>query len=149
MLQDQLQADFLLAMKEKNSVKKDILSYVLAQIKNKQIESGRRQEQLSDDDIIQLIKKEIKMRKESMDYLYKAQKHDAMQEEGEKVAFLEAYLPSMVSKEDLISLVRVTITTLAVGDLSKERGRVIAAIMESHRSVVDGQMLNDIISSML
>ncbi len=73
MLHDKITADWKEAFKAKDIVKKDALNYMIAQIKNKQIEVQR---ELQDDEIIALIKKEIKGRQESIDFLTKANKLD-------------------------------------------------------------------------
>ncbi len=146
MLAEQLHADFVQAMKQRDVRKKEILSYVLAQIKNKQIDT---QLSLTDDEVVQLIKKEIKSRKESIDYMHKAGKQEECLEEQAKIAVLEFYLPVMMDEAGLRSLVVSAIDALGIADLSKERGKLIGALMSSHKSVIDWAMLNDIISSLV
>lgn len=146
MLVEQLQLDFKQAMKDRDVCKKEILSYMLAQIKNKQIDT---QLSLTDDEVIHLIKKEIKSRKEGMAYMQQAGKTDEYQQEQEKVSVLEAYLPAVLDEASLKSLVLSTMESLAIVDLSKERGRLIGSLMSSHKAVIDGAMLNTLISSLL
>ncbi|MFZ5341974.1 MAG: GatB/YqeY domain-containing protein [Patescibacteria group bacterium] len=67
-LSQQLTADYIEAMKNKEQIKKEILNYIVAQIKYKKIEL---QKDPSDADVIQIIKKEIKAREESLEYLNK------------------------------------------------------------------------------
>ena len=56
-LLEQIQKDYIAAMKERNDVKKSALNYIIAQIKNKKIEL---QKEVEDVDIIKILKKEIK-----------------------------------------------------------------------------------------
>lgn len=138
--------DYMQAFKEKNEVKKGILNYIVAQLKNKKIEL---QKDLSDDDVISVIKKEIKARNESLDYLEKAGKADEVATEKSNIAVLEEYVPQMLSEEQTRSLVQETIASLGVQDIKAERGKLVGAIMATHKAVVDGKTLNEIIMSMM
>ncbi len=71
MLQDQITADYMAAFKAKDDRKKGALNYIISQIKNKQIEAQR---ELEDDEVIAVIKKEIKSRQESIGFYQQANK---------------------------------------------------------------------------
>ncbi|MBP6911128.1 GatB/YqeY domain-containing protein [Patescibacteria group bacterium] len=138
--------DYKQAFKDKDESKKGILNYIYAQLKNKRIET---QKDLSDDDVISVIKKEIKSRNEAIEFLEKAGKTDDIALEKNNIAVLQHYVPEMLSEEALRALVQQTIATLSVQDLKAERGKVVGAIMATHKSAVDGKMMNDIIMSMI
>ena len=78
MLQDKITADYKEAYKARDDLKKSALSYIISQINNKQIEVQR---ELQDDEIIAVIKKEIKSRQETIDFLQKANKLDDVKTE--------------------------------------------------------------------
>lgn len=145
-LEQKVMDDYKQAFKDKDETKKGILNYVVAQLKNKKIEN---QKDLTDDDVIGVIKKEMKARNESIEYLEKAGKTDEITLEKSNIAVLQQYVPQMMSEDQVRTLVQETITTLGVEDLKAERGKVVGAIMASHKSVVDGKMLNDVIMSMM
>lgn len=145
-LEEKLINDYKQAFKEKDESKKGILNYVYAQLKNKRIET---QKDLSDDDVMSVIKKEIKSRNEAIEFLEKAGKTDDIALERNNIAVLQAYLPQMMSEEATRTLIEQTISSLGVTDLKADRGKVVGAIMATHKSVVDGKMMNDIIMSML
>jgi uncharacterized protein YqeY len=65
-LYEQLQADWKIAFKAREKVKKDILNFVVAQVKQKQIDERK---DLSDDEVIKIIKKEIKSIHETMSFM--------------------------------------------------------------------------------
>lgn len=144
MLHDNITADWKEAFKSKQEIKKNALNYMIAQIKNKQIEVQR---ELQDDEIIALLKKEIKWRQESIDFLIRANKHDEVAVEQEIIGYLSVYLPTMMSVEQLTELVKKVIAEQQITDLGKGRGDIVKAIMADHKSVVDGRMLQDIINS--
>lgn len=138
--------DYKQAFKDKDETKKGILNYIVAQLKNKKIEQ---QKELTDDEVISVIKKEMKARNEAIEYLEKAGKVDDITIEKSNIAVLQEYVPQMMSEEQLRALVTQTIADQGVSDLKAERGKVVGAIMASHKAVVDGKMLNDIIMSMI
>ena len=84
MLYDQIQADYIAAMKAHETVKKDALNYVFAQCKNKKIEL---QKELEDADVIAILKKEIKAREESIWYLEQAGKIDDVEKEKSIITY--------------------------------------------------------------
>lgn len=108
-LEQKLYDDYKQAFKEKDDVKKGILNYVVAQLKNKRIEL---QKDLSDDDVISVIKKEIKSRNESLGYLEQASKNDEIALEKSNIAVLQEYVPQMLSEDQLRALVQETISQL-------------------------------------
>ena len=85
------------------------LNYLLAQIKNKKIELRT---EVSDDDVIAVIKKEIKSLNETLLFLEKANKLDEIKIETEKKEILQSYLPEMLSEEQTKSLIDETIAKL-------------------------------------
>lgn len=102
-LLEQLTDDYKQAMKNREEIKKLTLNYVLAQIKNKKIELHH---DLTDDEIIALLKKEIKSINEAVSFLEKAgNKADEIVEEEQKKAVLELYLPQMLSREQTENLI--------------------------------------------
>jgi len=145
-LEEKVLGDYKQAFKDRDETKKPILNYIVSQLKNKKIEQ---QKDLSDDDVISVIKKEMKARQEAIEYLEKAGKSDDVVTEKHNIAILQQYVPQMMSEEQLRALVTETIASLNVQDLKAERGKVVGAIMASHKAVVDGKMLNDIIVSMM
>lgn len=145
MLHDKITADWKEAFKAKDIVKKDALNYMIAQIKNKQIEVQR---ELQDDEIIALIKKEIKGRQESIEFLTKANKLDDVATEQQIIWYLQVYLPAMMPVEKLTELVKNIIATQGITDLGKWRGEIVKAVMAEYKSVVDGKMLQDVINGL-
>lgn len=142
MLQDIITADYKEAFKARDDLKKSALSYMIAQIKNKQIEVQR---ELQDDEIIALLKKEIKSRQETIEFLNKANKLDDVQTEEWVISLLSVYLPAMMPIEQLTELVKKVIADQWITDFNRGRGEIVKAIMADHKSVVDGKMLQEVI----
>ena len=145
-LLEQITEDYKQAMKNHEEVKKLALNYLLAQIKNKKIELRA---DPTDDDIIAVIKKEIKSLNETLLFLEKANKTDEISIETQKKEILESYLPAMLSKEQTEALIDETITKLCITDLKTQRWLLMKELMANHKSELDGSLVNDIINSRL
>ena len=145
-LLEQITEDYKQAMKNHEEVRKQALNYLLAQIKNKKIEMRA---DPTDDDVIAVIKKEIKSLNETLLFLEKANKSDEIAIETQKKEILESYLPAMLSREQTEVLIDETIAKLWITDLKTQRWLLMKELMANHKSELDGALVNDIINSRL
>lgn len=145
-LLEKITEDYKQAMKNHEEVKKLALNYLLAQIKNKKIELRT---DPTDDDIIAVIKKEIKSLNETLLFLEKANKSDEISVETQKKEILQSYLPAMLSKEQTEALINETVAKLWITDLKTQRWLLMKELMANHKSELDGSIINDIINSRL
>ena len=145
-LLEQITEDYKQAMKNHEEVKKLALNYLLAQIKNKKIELRA---DPTDDDVIAVIKKEIKSLNEALLFLEKANKSDEIVIETQKKEVLESYLPAMLSREQTEALIDETIAKLWITDLKTQRWMLMKELMAAHKSELDWAVVNDIINSRL
>jgi uncharacterized protein YqeY len=146
-LLDQLTSDYTQALKNKEEQKKLALNYVLAQAKNKKIELQR---ELTDDELIALLKKEIKAINEALGFLEKAgNKAAEISEELQKKTVLESYLPAMLSPEETEKLIDTLIAQLSLTDLKTQRGVLMKELMANYKSSLDGAVVNEIINAKL
>ena len=145
-LLEQITEDYKQAMKNHEEVKKSALNYLLAQIKNKKIELRA---DPTDDDVISVIKKEIKSLNETLLFLEKANKAEEIAIETQKKEVLESYLPAMLSREQTEALINDTIAKLGISDLKTQRGLLMKDLMAEHKSELDWAVVNDIINSKL
>ena len=146
MLYEKILEDYKISMKEKQEVKKTALNFVLAQIKNKKIELQR---DPNDDEIIAILKKEVKALNEAIGFLEKANKPEELAEEQEKKSIIESYLPQMLNREQTENLIKEIIEKQNITDLKTWRWLLMKELMASHRSELDGSLVNEIINSML
>ncbi len=145
-LLEQITEDYKQAMKNHEEVKKLALNYLLAQIKNKKIELRA---DPTDDDVIAVIKKEIKSLNETLLFLEKANKADEIAIETQKKEILESYLPAMLSREQTEALIDEVVAKLWITDLKTQRWLLMKDLMANHKSELDGAVVNDIINSRL
>jgi len=138
--------DYKDAMIKKETIRKAVLNYLISQMQYKKIETGK---ELDDGDIVWVIRKEIKSREETLEYLKKAWKIEDIDEEIKSIEILKIYLPQVMSEKELKELIVKKIWYLWIQELKKERWRLIASIMNEYKTVVDPKMMNDIINTMI
>lgn len=143
---EKIQKDYIWAMKDKETLKKSALNYLIAQIKNKKIELQR---DPNDEEIIALIKKEVKSLNEAISFLEKANKAEELQEEKEKKLILENYLPATLNEEQTKALIVATISKLNITDIKTQRGLLMKELMATHKAELDTALLNSLINTML
>ena len=145
MLQTQLKNDMKEAMIAKDTTKRDILRFVISQVKNKEIDT---QKELTDDEIIKIIQKEIKQINETRAWFETSWDSDAVLEEDKKIATLSVYLPEMLDEDTLREIVQKKVWELNIDDPKQNRGQLIGAIMGEYGARVDGKLLNEIITTL-
>ena len=143
---NKIQNDYIQAMKNKETLKKSALNYLIAQIKNKKIELQR---DPNDEEIISIIKKEVKSLNEAISFLEKANKPEELQEENEKKLILEHYLPANLNEEQTKSLIESAIRNLNITDLKTQRGLLMKELMATHKTELDPVLLNSLVNTML
>ena len=142
---EKIMQDYKIAMKERQENKKIILNYLIAQIKNKKIEVQR---ELTDDEVLSLIRKEVKSLGEAMLFLQKAGKLEDLRAEEEKKEVLESYLPQLLDKEATKSLIQKVISDLGLQDIQKQRGQLMKELMGKYRGELDPSVINEVLLEM-
>lgn len=131
-----LQSDLNAARKAQDKPATLLLSTVLSDIKNRQIEARR---DLTDDDVQDVLRKGIKRRRESAEMYEQGGRHDLVERERWEVSRLEPYLPASVSEDDVRSAVRA-----AIGAGATNIGAVMGRVMPQLKGRADGATINAI-----
>lgn len=145
-LSDKIESDFKNAMKEKKELALSTLRMLKAAIKNKEID--KKVKSLSEPEILEIIQKQIKQRRDSIVDFEKANRQDLVQKEKGEAAILEAYLPSQLSLDELKNLVQSAIQT--TGAKSKaDMGKVMKELMPQVTGRADGKQVSQMVQSLL
>ena len=139
---EQIMQDYKTAMKERQENRKLILNYLISQIKNKKIDLQR---ELTDEEVVNLIRKEVKSLQEGMFFLEKAGKGDELKAEEEKRKVLEWYLPQLMTKEQTKNLIQQMVVELGLIDLQKQKGVLMKEIMSKYRGSIDPELVNQVL----
>lgn len=145
-LKQQIQKDMIEAMKAHEQVKVDSLRLLKAAILKFET-SGDRKE-ASDEDVMNLIAKEVKQRRDSIDEYKKGNREDLAEKEEKELAVLQTYLPKQMDEAELRGVVAEAIAK--TGAKSKaDAGKVMGVLMPMIKGKADGGMANKIVMSIL
>ena len=144
-LKEQINNDIKTAMKEKDNAKRDALRLLSSALK--QIEVDERRE-LSDEDIIKIIQKQVKQRNEAMVQYRDAGREDLYEKEASEAAIFEAYLPKQLSDDELENALRALIAEVGATSM-KEIGKVMGAASKALGGQADGKRINECAKKLL
>ena len=136
-LQDRLAAELNAARKAQDKPLTLVLGTILSDTKNREIELKR---PLTDDDVIDVLRKGVKKRRESVEAYEKGGRAELAAQEAAEVVALERYLPAMASEDDVRLAVRSVIAAGASGV-----GPVMGAVMPQFKWRADGGMINRVV----
>lgn len=131
-----LQGDQATARREQQKDRVMLLGMIVSEVKNRELELRR---DVTDDDVIDVIRKGIKKRRESVELYAKAGRADLQEKEQQEVALLEVYLPAQVDPAEVRAAVQAAIAAGAANV-----GAVMARVMPAFKGRVDGSVINAI-----
>ncbi|MBV6514052.1 MAG: putative protein YqeY [Ignavibacteriaceae bacterium] len=141
-----LEQDLLTAMKAKEGDKVDVLRMVKAAVLNYKID--KKKEILTDQEVHEILQKQAKQRRESIDSFEKAGRTDLAAKEKKEVEILQAYLPKQLSDDEIKTFAQQAIAKS--GAKSKaEIGLVMKELMPMVKGKADGKKVNEILASLL
>lgn len=145
MLKEKLLEDLKSAMKEKNTNKKNAVQMVRTAIL--QIEKDKGIE-VTDEQIIDIIAKEVKKRKDSLVDFEKANRQDLIDQINEEIEVLEGYLPKQLTDEELEEIVSKIITDVGATNI-KDMGKVMKEAKAQIGARADGKRINERLKKIL
>ena len=140
-----IQADLIIAMKSKDKVKIRTLRSMLSKLKLKKIEL---KEDLSENQEIYVINKELKNRKGSFTIYSDAGRNDLAKEEKEEMDIIKTYLPKELDESKIIEIVKEIIKETGAGTM-KDMGKVMKPVMEKVAGQADGKIVQTIVKKEL
>jgi uncharacterized protein len=120
----QIQQDMITAMKAKDDVRVGTLRLLMASIKNKQIDVGH---ELSDDEALLVVQKEVKQRKDSISQFTAAGRNDLAEAETAELAVLEEYMPAQMDESAITTEVDKAIASTGAS-AATDMGKVMGAL---------------------
>jgi len=147
-LKEKIIQDFKKAFKEKDQERKSTLEQVLSEIRNKEIELKKREEGLSDEEMVEVVGRAIKQRKDAMEQYQKGDREDLYEKEKKELEILLQYLPQQLSEEEIRREVIKTIDQL--GAKGKEDfGKVMGVVMGKLKGKADGNLVKKVVEESL
>ena len=142
---DRIQSDYIAAFKAKETVKKDVLGLWKGAILNAKIE---KKEDLTDDEIINIVEKQIKLRKDSKEEYMKANKMDVVETLDEEISVLMEYMPEQLSEEEVNKIIDEAFDTVKPSS-PRDMGLIMKEVTPKLKGKADMKEVSNIIKSKL
>ncbi len=144
-VKERLKSDLKAAMVAKENFKRDTIRFLMAAIK--QIEVDERIE-VDDAGIYKLIQKSLKQREDAASQFKEAGRDDLYEKEMKEAEILKVYMPQQLSTEELTTIINATITKLGASSM-KEMGKVMKAVNDEVGSSADGKTISSLVKELL
>ena len=147
-MQDKIRTELAEAMKARDTARLAVLRGLLASFTNELVAKGRKpDEKLSDEDVIAIIRRAVKQRKDSITQFRNGGREDLAAKEEEELKMLESYLPAMMSLEDVRKIAIELKEKLGAKDKSK-MGQFMGALMKELKGQADGAEVKEIVDEL-
>ena len=141
----QIEKDMKQALKNKEKEKAGALRFLISKCKNKAIALGN---ELSDADVLKVVQSSAKRHKESIKMYKEGNRDDLVEAEMKELHFVESYLPSMMSEEEIRNLVEAIIIEVEAKQMS-DFGKVMPLVMKKGNGKIDGNLAQAIVKELL
>ncbi len=144
-LLEQINEDMKEAMKSRESFKLNVIRMLKGAI---QLEKINKKEDLTDDEIISVVNKQIKMRKDSIQEFSKANREDLVKQNEEEIKILTKYMPPQLSEEEVNKIIDEAFTSINPTSM-KDMGKIMKEISPKLNGRADMGKVNVIVKSKL
>ena len=141
----QIQNDMKEALKAGEKLRLSTIRMLISAIKNESIE---KRAELSEEEVITVVQREVKMRRNAIEEYKKGNRDDLVQQALDEVAILEVYLPKQLSDEELVAIIKHTIAEVNITS-PKEMGKLMAKLMPLIKGKADGTRVQSIVKQLL
>ncbi len=144
-LKQKLADDLKQAMKDGDKVKRSAIRLAMAAIKNAEI---ARQAALEDSDILGVITKEVRQRKESIEAFKQGSRPELAAIEEAEMAVLEQYLPRQMTRDEIVAEARRIIEEVGAEGI-RDKGKVMPQLIAKLKGRADGREINEVVTELL
>lgn len=138
-------ADMKESMKNKDTMKKSVITMVRAAVKQKEVDERIT---LTDEDIIDVIAKQQKQRKDALAEFEKAGREDLIDQTKQEIEILASYLPQQLTDEELENIVSDAIKAVNAQSM-KDMGKIMGKVNEIAKGRADGKRINEMVKKLL
>ena len=145
-LKDRLMQDFKDAMKAHDEVAKNTINLARAAIKQYEVDN---RVELDEQGIIDILTKQVKMRKDALSDFEKAGRTDLIENYSREIEVLMSYLPKQLSEEEILQIVLETKAELGIEGGKENMGRIMGAVMPKVKGRADGRAVKKAVQNVL
>jgi uncharacterized protein len=148
MLKEKILSDLKESLKSGDLLKRDTLRLISSAIKNAEIEKKKKEEGLNDQEVIEVLKKAVKQRKDSIEQYEKGGRSDLSDKEKKELEIISAYLPEQLDEEKVRAGIKAAISESGATS-AKDFGKVMGLAMKKLKGQVDGSVVKKILEEEL
>ena len=141
-LKERLTNDLKDAMKNKEQVRKSVVTLVRAAIKQKEVDE---RVELDDVDVMDIVSKQLKQRNEALVDFKKAGRDDLISQTEEDIEILLTYLPKQLTDEELREYIKQAVEQVGATSV-KDMGKIMGILMPKVKGKADGRRINNLVS---
>ena len=145
-IKERLMADFKEAMKAKDEIAKNTISFARAAVKQYEVDN---REELSDKGIIAVLSKQVKMRKDALADFEKAGRTDLVDSYQAEIEILNRYLPEQLSEEKIMEVVKAVAADLGIEGGKQNMGKLMGPVMGKVKGMADGNTVKKVVMDFL
>lgn len=143
LLQETIKKDMVQAMKNKDELSKKVLRMMMSEVRNAEIDKP--DHNLTDEDVLKVITKLEKQRKDSIKQYITGGRQDLADEESKELTVLAKYLPEKMSELELRNIVK----NIIENSQSKDFGTIMKSVMKEAKGLADGNLVKNIVEEYL
>ena len=144
-LLERLNSDIKQAMKNKEKDKLSVIRMIKASIQNEALKTGK---EISEEEELTVLSREVKQRKDSLHEFDKAGRQDLVEKIRTELQYVELYMPKQLSEEEVSEIVKQAISETGASTKA-EMGKVMAVIMPKVKGKADGSLVNKLVQQHL
>jgi len=141
----QLQAALKEAMVNKDNARRDVIRMVMSAIKQVEVDSKKA---LGPEEVVGILQKEAKTRRESIDEKQRAGRADLAEQEMQELHILESFMPEQLSREAILALAQDAVAQTGAASV-KDMGKVMGILMPKVKGKADGNLVNQVVRELL
>lgn len=144
-LKDTFMEEMKSAMKNKDELKKNVVTMVRSAIKQYEVDN---RVELDDEGVLEIVAKEVKKRKDSLPEYEKSGRTELLENLNKEIEYLMQYLPEQLSEDEVRECVASTIKEIGAAGM-KDMGKVMSAVIAKTKGRADGKVINGIVKELL
>lgn len=144
-LKEKLMEDLKISMKNKDILRKNTITMVRAAIKQEEVD---KRIDLDDEGIIQIMGKQLKEKRNSIEEFKKGNRQDLVDQAEAEIAILLEYLPKQLTEEELTEIVKDVLDKGGYTSM-KDMGKIMKDVMPKVQGKADGNMVNQVVRKIL
>ncbi len=146
MLEEKIFNDYKEALKNKDSVKSSILSFLRSQMMNAALE--KKKDKLDDNEVIAVIKKQIKQHQDSIEQFKAGGRQDLIDKEIKELEIIKIYIPEELAPDALKKVIGEVVSELSASGM-KDMGKVMKEVMARTAGKADSKLISDLVKQRL